>query len=310
MAAEHLDISDAFTWEEDLPRPQWDLIRTWVQTHVQPKDQADAWTDIAHQWLAKLGEALGTGYQLTESASFLQLAPSPEPSPQLLLRTAEACRHVLLAGLPGVAAFQMPGKQVIISLARPEAYYTYLSVYYPEGRHGGSSGTCIRSGFPHIAMYGSNLLRLESTLAHEMTHASLNHLTLPQWVEEGLAQIFQQEITERRFVTIDGEGAREHRRFWAKHGLNLFWFGDGFHRPDNGQRLSYQLAEILTTVLFLDYRPRWLGLNKEPRRRLLAFLREADASDCGQAASREHLYLGLGELAARFLGPGEWDPSL
>ena len=43
--------------------------------------------------------------------------------------------------------------------------------------------------------------------------------------------------------------------------------------------------------------------------RAVDLLREADREDCGQAAARRHLKSGLGDLAAQFLGPGEWSPK-
>src|SRR5262249_41508680 len=153
---------------------------------------------------------------------------------------------------------------------------------------------------------GAELALLENTLAHELTHASLSHLSLPQWVEEGLAQMFEHDMTGRSLLLVNEEMAREHKRYWKKHNLDLFWRGEGFSRPDKGQRLSYQLAEMLLRLLCEDHRPRWFGLDKGPQRRFFAFLCEADASDCGEAAAREHLRFGLGELAARFLGTGDW----
>src|SRR5262245_59972348 len=101
MPVERLDISDSFTWEEGLPRPQWDLLANWVKTRVDPYDQPAAWTDIARQWLEKLRPALGRDYQLEESDSFLALVPQPEPRADLLLRFAEKCRQALLVVLPG-----------------------------------------------------------------------------------------------------------------------------------------------------------------------------------------------------------------
>jgi len=309
VPADRLDISDSFTWEEDLPRPQWDLIRTWVEPQVEPDDRAAAWTDIARQWLEKLGGALGRDFRIDESDHFLLLAAHPELPPGALLPLAERCRKTLLTALPGVTAFRVPGKQVVVGLATPELYYTYLSVYYPEGHHGGSAGVHVREGYRHIALHLGQGVP-ESTLAHELTHASLAHLTLPQWVEEGLAQMFEHDMTGRAQLLVDAEMAREHKRYWKKHGMDAFWRGEGFTRADKAQRLSYQLAEILLRLLCTDHRPRWFGLDKEPQRQFLAFLREADDSDCGESAAREHLRRGLSDVAGQFLGPGDWSPGL
>jgi hypothetical protein len=310
MTTERLDISDSFTWEEDLPRPQWEILSTWVNTRVEPPDRAAAWTDIARQWLDKLRPALGRGYRVHESDHFLLLAPQAEPPADLLARFAEKCRLELVTSLPRVAAFRMPGKQVVLTLKDPEAYYKYLSVYYPEGHHGGSAGVHVREGYRHVALCGTELALLENTLAHELTHAALSHLSLPQWVEEGLAQRFEHDMTGRALLQVTPEMAQEHKRFWKKRSLDLFWRGEGFSRPDKAQRLSYQLAEILLRLLIEDSRPSWFGLVKGQRQRFLAFLREADVCDCGETAAREQLRCGLSDLAGRFLGPGDWSPGL
>jgi hypothetical protein len=50
----NMDISGLFTWEEGLPRPQWDLIANFVESHYESDALHDAWTEAARQWLMKL----------------------------------------------------------------------------------------------------------------------------------------------------------------------------------------------------------------------------------------------------------------
>lgn len=154
------------------------------------------------------------------------------------------------------------------------------------------------------------LWMLENTLAHELIHASLHHRSMPQWLEEGFAQMFEHDMTGRSLLHVDGEMARRHKRYWRKHGLDEFWRGGGFSAPGRVQQLSYELAEILVRLLVDEARPRWFGFVREPQRRFFAFVRQADESDCGEAACREHLQYGLGDLAARFLGPGSRSPGM
>jgi hypothetical protein len=304
-----LDISDSFEWVEDLPRPQWDVIEAWVESHVGDSQACEVWTDIARQWLHKLGEPLGPAYEVHESTHCLLLAPFDDDTPELLLRLLESSRHALLSILEGVAEFRTPGKQVAIVLGSGPEYYAYVSAFDAEGHHGGSIGSQIRQGYPHVVACGRVLFTLQSTLAHEMTHAALAHLTLPLWLEEGLTQMFEQDMVGRQELLLDGEIARRHKRYWAKHGLQGFWSGAGFSQPGKVQELCYQLSEILLRLLAAEHRPRWFGFDRGPQRRLQAFLREADASDCGQAAAVRHLYFDLAELAAKVLGPGDWSPE-
>ena len=310
MSGDDLDISGLVTWEEGLPRPQWDLIEAWAESREDAAGQGAAWTAAGRQWLALLGEALGRGYEVAETEHFLGVGPSGEGGGGPLLRFAERCRGVILSTLSGVAHFSVRGKQVVIVLRTPDDYYQYVSPYYSEGEHGGSGGVHIREGYPHVALHGKHLWTLENTLAHELTHVCLHHLSMPQWLEEGLAQMFEHDLTGRSFLQLDAEMAARHKRYWGKNGLDEFWYGEGFSRPGKVQELSYQLAEILVRLLLEEGRPRWFGLVREPQRRLFAFLRQARAADCGEAACREHLGFGIDELAARFLGPGSWSPSL
>jgi hypothetical protein len=305
-----IDISDLYTWEEYLPRPQWDLIADCVRDQIEAEVRAEVWADIARQWLARLGESLDGGYGVHESPHFLVLAADCRPSPATLLALGEQCRQSLGQVLPGLARFRGPGKQVAIVLDGDDAYYQYLSVYYGEGHHGASSGVQIREGYSHIVICHRRNDAIERTLAHELMHSALSHLTMPQWIEEGLAQLFERDMAGGGSLLLDPKQARKHKTYWGRNGLEAFWRGDGFSQPGTVQELSYQLAEVLIRILIEDHRPRWMGLSRGRQQQLMSFFREADAMDCGHGAAVDHLGFGLSNLAAKFLGPGEWGVPL
>jgi hypothetical protein len=309
MSDLELDISSTLTWQDGIPQPQWDLIETWIESHCDSDGRPAAWTAILGQWLEQIGSVFGPDYEAAESDHFLALAPQQNAIVDKLLYIAERSRESLLSILGEVANFDILGKHVIIALQTRDEYYRYVSCFYPEGEHGGSAGIHIREGYPHVALFGKDFGVLENTLAHELTHVSLHHLSMPQWLEEGLAQMFEHDMTRRSLLTLDAEMAGRHKRYWHKHGLDAFWTGEGFSGTDKLQALSYQLAEIVVRFLVEDARPGWFGRGRERRQRFFAFLREASATDCGEAALREHLHLGLDELAARFLGSAAWSSS-
>jgi hypothetical protein len=226
------------------------------------------------------------------------------------LPAAERCRAALLDTLAGVAEISAPGKMPIVVLDGPDVYYQYLAPYDPEGEFGSSAGVQIREGFPHIALMNCEFFALERTLAHELTHAALVHLSLPLWVEEGLAQMFERSMSADRSALIDNEAGQRHERFWRNHSLNQFWNGAGFHRATPAQRFSYQLAEVLVTLLVEEHRPHWLGLSRHRQQRFFQFLLHADRQDAGEAAAREYLGTSLSDIAAKFLGPGDWSAKL
>jgi hypothetical protein len=310
MGAGDIDISGLCDWEEDLPHPRWDLIRTLIEDRCEPGTEPRAWTALCRQWLDELAAAFDAGYATFESPNFLGLAAPEEATGAALLGFAERCRATLLSVLGGVVDFGAAGKQVVVALRHSDDYYRYLTPYHSGGEHGRSAGVHIRAGYPHVALYSAHLWELENTLAHELTHVGLMHLSMPQWLEEGLAQMVEHDMTGRALLAVDSEMAQEHKQYWGKHRMDAFWYGDGFSRSGQVQKLSYQLAEILVRLLVEEGKPRWFGWVKEPRRRFFAFLREATADDCGASACQQHLGFGLRELAAQFLGITATPPRL
>ena len=306
MGAPEFDITDALAWDEGLPRPRWDVLDGRIGALADPGVQAAAWEAVDRQWVARLGAALGPGYQVAESGEFLVLAPDGEAAAALLW-TAGRARGRLEEALPGVAEFP-PWRAVVLCFDTPDEYYQYLAPLYPEGEHGATGGMYISEGRPHVALHGREAWVRESALAHELTHAALHHLGGPQWLEEGLAQVVEQDVAGRPPAHLDGRRVAEHKRYWARHGLGAFWSGAGFARAGRVQGLSYELAEVLARTLLEDARPGWFARSYAARDRLLGFVRAARAVDAGEAACREHLGCGVGDLAARFLGPGDWSP--
>ena len=208
--------------------------------------------------------------------------------------------------LPGLAEFPEQGKQLVLIYTGEDAYYAHVSHYHPEGEFGRSIGTHIRGGYSHIVIREA-LAESHTTLAHEMTHAALGHLTLPLWVEEGLAKLSEHDATGLG-LDFDYRKVRKQKEHWRTHGLNEFWSGEGFSRLGETQEYSYQLAEILMRLFLADYKPRWFGFDRRLLQQVLTFLREASSADAGQAAAIEHLGITLGQHAAKSLGPGDWEP--
>jgi hypothetical protein len=312
MAVKSLDISSLLNREDCLPCPQWELIAQCVESSAEPEHHLEVWDDIVRQWLAQLARALGEDYRVDECEHFAIVGFDTAINDSLL-RFAEHARGSLLILLPGVAAFDQPSKEVVVAFKNAGDYYRYVSLFTPEGEQGGSGGMHIRMGYPHVilqAIRHHEAWILQNTLAHELTHVSLLHLSMPPWIEEGLAQLVEHDLTRRGLLELTTEIADRHKTYWRKNGVDEFWRGDGFSRSGKVQELSYQLAEILLRLLFEEFRPRWFGWVREPQQKLMAFLREARADDCGEAACREHLGHGLTDLAAKFLGPGDWSPSL
>lgn len=309
MQPDWLDISDSVRWDDGIPRPHWDLIDAWIDTRVPTEMHGEAWTDISRQWLGMLADVFAGSLAVWESDRILMLAPNHEAIASTCLRSAEASMEHIFRSFHDLIEHSFPGKQTMLVLDYPDDYYRYVEPFQPEGQLGGSSGMHIRVGMPHIVIAQANITRVEMTIAHEMTHAALMYLSLPAWIDEGLAQLIERDVI-RQSLMLDEKAVQTAKRFWGANGLDIFWRGEGFSMPGKAQQQSYQLAEVLVRLLIEEYRPTWFGWNLEPRRKLIAFLREAKHDDCGEEAARTQLGLGLSEIAGLFLGPGEWGPVL
>ena len=121
----------------------------------------------------------------------------------------------------------------------------------------------------------------------------LNELDAPQWIEEGVSQVVEEQLGGGHAIRLDHETARNLRAYWHRQGLNDFWSGKSFDNPDEGQGFSYQFAEILVRLILEDHRPVFLK-----------FLEQANREDGGEAAAREQLGKSLNDIAATFLGAG------
>src|SRR5262245_13377424 len=127
--SDELDISDSLTWEEGLPRPNWDTIQSWVES--RPDDEPEqAWTVAVRQWLSHLVESLAGAYSTGESDEFLILAPDSEIASSLVW-FAGKCRTRLQSILGSVAQFAAPGKQVAVAFDSADDYYRYIAPFFP-----------------------------------------------------------------------------------------------------------------------------------------------------------------------------------
>lgn len=280
-----------------LPRPNWEVIETWVDRNVAKLRRPQAWADICTQWLGTLNTALANSYQFESSETVLLFAPRDFGQTRLLLHFAEGVLSTIADSLQGITRESWQGPLVVLLFADADSYYSYISPFYSEGEFGGTGGVCIRQGRLHIALHPATYDGLQATIAHELTHACLSHLTLPLWLEEGITQFVEELVHSQRQFQLDRESAERTRILWRERGLSDFWWGNAFQQADEAQECSYRLAQIIFRLLATDHRPN-----------LPAFVRTAHAGDAGESAAREHLGFGLAQIAAQFLGPGEWEP--
>jgi hypothetical protein len=298
VKVQHRSISGAIQNRNGLPRPDWDVIFAWVEQNVAEDDLDDTWCNIALSWLNELSGPLPKGYESSASDNFFVLGKGTPAERDRYLRWCEFALCKVQQILPDVTSDEGYGKHLLIAFEEEDAYYDYISDYYPEeGKFGLSLGMFIDSGYGHIVICRAPLTEQERVIAHEITHNLIRHLPLPVWLNEGLTQVIEDMVMGSSYFVLAPEIGRDSRRYWNAETIQTFWSGESFADLDS-QELSYALARILFSNLLRDY-----------PKQTIPFLQAANYSDAGNAAVMEYCGTTLSDLAAQFLGPGDWQPN-
>jgi len=291
-------INKYFNEIDNFPRPNWENIYEHVEAHLKDVEQNELWCGIANAWMLKLKSKLSDDYQIYESDNYILLTSESDRYVTLLQGFLESTLRKILSTLKGIASDEGYGKYVVIVFNDIDNYYSYMSYYYPEdGVYGLSSGVYLNNGYGHFVFPHQDVTYAESIIAHEMTHSLLSHLPIPLWLNEGMAVTIEDMITGTAPLRMDNELFARHKAFWDEKEIQEFWSGDAFHRPDEGQELSYHLARFAVKSLSHDYE------------RFVRFANKANYDDGGESAANEIFGGGLGGLIAQFFGDGDWAPK-
>ncbi len=281
-----------------FPVPDWDQVERAMAHRFDCESADSLWTAAARQWLLALASWAGAGFQVLESEHFLALSGQSPRIAQATLAYCERTRARILRLLDGIAATAGFGKPCVLVFDDVEAYYRYVSHYYPwAGEYALSSGLYINQGYGHFVVGQNDLNAIEPVIAHELTHLHLAHLQLPTWLNEGLAVGVEAALAPPRIPAgRRSDSGLQHRDYWNPQRLQRFWSGEAFVRAGAVNALAYDLAGRLT---------RLLGDN---RAAFTAFANNCRPDDAGESAARTHCGAGLGDFAAVLLGEGDWAP--
>jgi hypothetical protein len=295
---EYPELGLTFTFVEGLPQPIWEGVLERHPIDGDPQELMRVYSEAATRWLETLQSYLPLPHRVTMSENFAILSPQDDEQSVRIIRTAERYRTHILKLLDGAARDEGYGPHVALVFDGHEVYYRYVAAFFSEGEYGASGGIMLNRGYAHVAL---PLVKQQwhATLAHELTHVFLHHLRLPAWLDEGITQWVESTVAETNHFAPSHASMRKQREFWNGIGLQEFWTGASFFRVDDGQKHSYELAEILVR-----------NLHARSKQQLADLLNHADAGDAGSGALRASYRLSLGELIAEVLGPGEWEPRL
>ncbi len=292
------DILGPFPIIDQFPRPDWERVWEWVQKNVKEEEWESLFTQFAIEWLSEIKKVSDLKLEVYESDNFIFLLPEDKKAANRFAIFSEKALTVISEGLPDIARKTGYGKFVCINFSHFETYYDYISYFFTEGEFGATGGLFIEAGYRHFILNEHLSYELDKTLVHELTHALMKNCTLPLWLEEGVTQMMEDAVFgySNNYYGISREGLESHINYWGQEGLYSFWIGDSFFCSDEGQGLSYSLALILTQNLL-----------SRGRQKFLRLLQEVKFSDLGSSAILEIYGLELSDLAADFLGEGEWD---
>jgi hypothetical protein len=294
-------IEDAFEIRDGLSRPDWKVIYGAIEASVLAGDRDDAWYEVAAQWLDRLRTEMGGSYHVVKSRRFLMLSPLGTEATGRMLDCAENALSSIEASLGDLKLERKRGygPHVMMLFDEDDDYYQYVSGFHNDGVHPTSGGMHIGGGYAHTVICYRTEVGAAEVIGHELSHQAVNHLKIPLWLNEGMAQVLEKTVGSYRRSTplMTRELAEEHRSFWTEERLQQFWAGTSFHETGDARKLSYGLAEIMMNLLTKDHGT------------FLAFLRAARPEDSGQTASLDVLGVCLGETISGFLGEGNWRPQ-
>ena len=282
---------------DGFPRPDWESTDRWIDEHVPAASRHEATCAVERLWLEHVAGYLGGGYRIAESDRFLLLYDDAAVDADALLRTAEETLALVEDALESAANDPARrGKLPVLVFTEDDDFYDYISHFYPDGHYGTFAGVCIREGDVHVALRCPEG-EIRRTLAHELAHACLSHLTLPLWLEEGVVEVITCRVVDDYPRSLDSQARDRHYAHWSFRGLAGFWDGSAFFRPDELQYLSYELADALVR-----------RMNAHDPAAFDRFLLAATRDDGGENAAREELGQSLVVHVEEILGEGPWLP--
>lgn len=283
-----------------LPRVDWPVVRHWIEQAVPQTERPAAWTQILLQWFETLEAALGESYRCIRSPDLILFVPEDYEQAVSLFDLCEAGLRETRKLLGDLARDFAVEPLPVLLFADNESYSRYVSPDDPEFESVRTGGVCFNSewSYVHVALSPAMNDQIQRTALHEIAHACLAGRPLPLWLEEGITQLAEEAAAPPwgRF-SMEPDKVKENRRYWQKYGLGDFWWGTGFHTPDEGQPASYFLAQVLFRQIMADFP------GKIPE-----FVRQAAAQDAGDLAARQVLGVDLATIASTFLGSGDWKP--
>lgn len=282
--------------KDGFPRFSFDEIKQLTEDGNHEAINKLASDDFYYHWIRDVSHCLGEAYSIYESDDFVLVSAANEKYVSQFLKSMESFHHRIGKALGEL--HRVPAqKLVILIIEEHNQYYEYISYYYPsEGSFAQSGGSYLNDFIPHFVFPQLDISSSSSVASHELSHAMVAHLNLPIWLDEGIAVNMEATITGYNPFRLTQQKQAKHLAFWNCNVIQEFWSGDSFSRPDEGNELSYQLAQLIV---------RSLGESQEA---FYPFVKHANREDAGESALQKYYGVSLGDIIENVYGEGEWAP--
>lgn len=293
-------IDPKYSVVKGLSHPDWQALERQINQHLPRERRNQAWRLINRQWLTQLRNELGGAYCCAESRHFFLFAEGNNEERQRILNYLEKVYYEIRTRLGPLTRPCTREKVILLVFADEDDGMAFNSHHAIGESQELDSNSFILEGYPLMILTGRppRLKEMEYTLVYNLCANSMNNPTAPVWLTKGMTEYLARRILGNwRRPIIDWDSVEAHQAWWNQSRIQAFWSGLGFHDPDFDHELNHHLAQILVELLAeqWDY--------------LLEFAGRADWSDSGQSAAYAVLNRSLGDVAAEFLGPGDWHPN-
>src|SRR5690606_5403159 len=157
-------------------RYDWDIVHEFVETNVVEAERGAVWEKFFDLWIDDLRRTLGSGFRIRKTRNFTVLSDGHEH----VIRVLDSARSYIERVLPGVG---ISTHTTVLIIPDIDSYYSYVSGFYPErGYFALSGGIFLKTGWPHMVVNACGDIVRDSTILHELVHASLDHLEIPLWL--------------------------------------------------------------------------------------------------------------------------------
>jgi hypothetical protein len=284
LRPEWLDSAKSFAF------PAWDKISEAVDQSIET-DLSEAWNGIAREWLRLVCAGFTAPMQLVESTHFLLVIPKSNRHAANCLLQLEDYRVRIRHLLGPLALEKWESKCAVLIPPSEDDFVRYLLDYTDGDEAPMPGGVYLNRGYGHFVFPDGELTYHTPIIAHELCHALLKSHHMPAWVNEGVTQTIEHQITGQKPYFLDKEIIQRHRDYWTLSRVRCFWSGESFSFADEGFELSYHLSRFLIN-----------GLTQQGRDPFLKFVAAAQASDAGFSAAEEYLGIDLEEVLFDLLG--------